>query len=176
LFKTQLRALYRASAFGKVAVMFPMIASVWEVRQAKRIADEVCRGLTENGVPFASDVEIGIMIETPAAAVISDLLAKEVNFFSIGTNDLTQYTIAADRQNQNIGQFCDARHEAVLRLIQQTTTNAHEAGIWVSVCGELGADLSMVRTFLRMGVDELSVSPPAILPLRKKIIQTDSRS
>jgi phosphotransferase system enzyme I (PtsI) len=175
LFKTQLRALYRASAFGKVAIMFPMVASAWEVRQAKRIADEVCRDLADDGIPFASDTEIGIMIETPAAAVISDLLAKEVNFFSIGTNDLTQYTLATDRQNQSIGQFCDARHEAVLRLIRQTAANAHEAGIWVGICGELAADFSMSLSFIRMGIDELSVPPLTILPLREKIIQTDSR-
>jgi phosphotransferase system enzyme I (PtsI) len=175
LFKTQLRALYRASAFGNVAIMFPMIASVWEIRQAKQIVDEVCRELADSGVPFASDVELGVMIETPAAAIISDLLAEEVNFFSIGTNDLIQYTLAADRQNQSIGKFCDTHHEAVLRLIRRTVENAHAANIWVGICGELGADLSLTEYFIEMGIDELSVSPTAVLSLRDKIMQTDSR-
>jgi phosphotransferase system enzyme I (PtsI) len=175
LFKTQLRALYRASAFGNAAIMFPMIASVWEIRQAKQIADEVCRELADSGVPFAEDVELGIMIETPAAAVISDLLAEEVNFFSIGTNDLIQYTLAADRQNQSIGEFRDTHHEAVLRLIRRTVENAHAANIWAGICGELGADLSLTEYFIGMGIDELSVSPAAVLPLRDKIMQTDSR-
>jgi phosphotransferase system enzyme I (PtsI) len=175
LFKTQLRALYRASAFGNVAIMFPMITSVWEIRQAKEIADEVCRELAARDIPFAEDVELGIMIETPAAAVISDLLAGEVNFFSIGTNDLIQYTLAVDRQNQNIGKFRDTHHEAVLRLIRRTVENAHAAHIWVGICGELGADLSLTEYFIGMGIDELSVSPTAVLPLRAKIMQTDSR-
>jgi len=172
LFKTQLRAIYRASAFGKVAIMFPMIASVWEIQKAKQIASEVCQELANDGIPFDKNVEIGIMIETPAAAVISDLLAKEVNFFSIGTNDLTQYTLAVDRQNASIDQFCDTHHEGVLRLIGQTAHNAHIEGIWVGICGELAADLSLTERFIQMGIDELSVSPPSILPLREKIINT----
>jgi phosphotransferase system enzyme I (PtsI) len=170
IFKTQLRAIYRASAFGGVSVMFPMIASVWEIRRAKEIVEEVKQELSEAGVPFARDVEIGIMIETPAAAVISDLLAREVDFFSIGTNDLTQYVLACDRQSLTLDRFSDPRHEAILRLIEQTVNNAHKEGIWAGICGELAADLSLTERFLRLGVDELSVSPSAILPLREKII------
>lgn len=169
IFKTQLRALYRASAFGKVAIMFPMIASVWEVQKIKEIAREVRVGLQQEGIPFADDVELGIMIETPAAAIISDLLAPEVDFFSIGTNDLTQYTLAVDRQNQELEIFADPHHEAVMRLIRLVTENGHKAGVWTGICGELAADLTLTETFLRMGVDELSVSAPAILPLRAKI-------
>jgi phosphotransferase system enzyme I (PtsI) len=172
ILRTQLRALYRASAFGKAAIMFPMIASLWEIQKAKEIANEVLRELAEKGVLFAESIEIGIMVETPAAAIISDLLAKEVDFFSIGTNDLIQYTLATDRQNQNIEQFSDPHHEAVLRLIQMTAQSAREAGIWVGICGELAADLTLTEQFLQMGIDELSVSPPSVLPLREKITQS----
>lgn len=173
LFKTQLRALYRASAYGKVAIMFPMIASVWEVKKIKEILEEVKQDLREEGVKFDENVEIGIMIETPAAAVISDQLAPELDFFSIGTNDLTQYTLAVDRQNLDIEQFCDTHHEAVLRLIEMTVQNGHKHNTWVGICGELGADTSLTERFLRMGVDELSVSPTAVLELRKVISEID---
>lgn len=169
VFKTQLRALYRASAFGKIAIMFPMITSVKEIREIKRICSEVRADLNAESIPFDADVELGIMIETPAAAILSDKLAKEVDFFSIGTNDLTQYTLAADRQNQSITDFNDPHHEAILRLIEYTVKSAHNAGIWAGICGELGADPSMTETFLNMGVDEMSVAPPSILPLRAKI-------
>lgn len=169
IFKTQLRAIYRASAFGKIAIMFPMITSVKEVRACKRIASEVREELLAENIPFAADVELGIMIETPAAAMISDKLAKEVDFFSVGTNDLTQYALAMDRQNQSISEFCDIHHEAILRFIACSAKNAHEAGIWIGICGELGADVSLTETFLKMGIDEISVTPPAILPLRAKI-------
>lgn len=171
IFKTQLRALYRASAYGKIAIMFPMISSLEEVYQIKEIVKVVRDELTSDGLPFSSDVELGIMIETPAAAIISDLLAKEVDFFSIGTNDLTQYTLAVDRQNQSLGSFCNLHHEALLRLIGFVTDNAHKAGIWVGICGELGADPELTATFLAMGVDELSVCPPEVLPLRDRIRQ-----
>lgn len=173
VFKTQLRALYRASAFGKVAIMFPMITSVAEVRKIKEIVAEVKAELTADKIPFSDNVELGVMIETPAAAMISDRLAQEVDFFSIGTNDLTQYTLAVDRQNQELDQFCDIHHEAILRFIKMVADNAHKAGIWMGICGELGADLSLTETFLAMGVDELSVAPPQVLPLRKKIRETD---
>lgn len=169
IFKTQLKALYRASAFGKLAIMFPMITSVSEVQQIKIMIQEVCDELTDCGIPFADDIELGIMIETPAAAVISDLLAAEVDFFSIGTNDLTQYTLAVDRQNQKVEQFCDTHHEAVLRLIKLVIDYSHQAGIWTGICGELAGDLSLTETFIKMGVDELSVSPPLVLTLRDKI-------
>ena len=173
LFKTQLRAICRASAFGKIAVMFPMIISVAEVRKARAILDEVRAELDEKGMKYDPDMEIGIMVETPAAAVMSDELAKEVDFFSIGSNDLTQYTLAIDRQQTKLDDFFDPHHPAVLRLIQQTVENGHKAGIWVGICGELGADLTLTETFLRMGVDELSVSPPAVLPLREKVRSLD---
>lgn len=173
VFKTQLRALYRASAFGKVAIMFPMITSVAEVRKIKEIVAEVKAELTADKIPFSDNVELGVMIETPAAAMISDRLAQEVDFFSIGTNDLTQYTLAVDRQNQELDQFCDIHHEAILRFIKMVADNAHKAGIWMGICGELGADLSLTETFLAIGVDELSVAPPQVLPLRKKIRETD---
>ena len=175
IFKTQLRALYRASAFGRVAIMFPMITAVDEVCQIKEIAGQVRRELTHEGIAFSSDIELGIMIETPAAALISDLLAREVDFFSIGTNDLTQYTLAVDRQNQQLDPFYDPHHPAVLRMIQQVAKNAHDNGIWVGICGELGADLSLIETFLSYGIDELSVSPGLILPLRDKIRGIDTR-
>lgn len=173
LFRTQLRALCRASAFGTIAVMFPMIISTDEVRRAKAILQDVQRELDEQGVKYDSHMEVGIMIETPAAAVMSDELAKEVDFFSIGSNDLTQYTLAIDRQQTQLDAFFDAHHPAVLRLIGQTIANGHKEGIWVGICGELGADLALTETFLRMGVDELSVSPPAVLPLREKIRSLD---
>lgn len=169
IFRTQLRALYRASAYGQVAIMFPMIASVWEIQEVKKIAAQVRAELTTAGVPFDEHVELGIMIETPAAAVLSNQLAREVDFFSIGTNDLVQYTTAADRQNHDLGRFYDPHHPAVMELIRQTVENAHRNGIWAGICGELGADLSLTETFLAFGVDELSVAPAAVLPLREKI-------
>ena len=169
LFKTQLRALCRASVYGKLSVMFPMIISVKEVRKAKAMLREAREELLSKGVPVADAIETGIMIETPAAALISGELAREVDFFSIGTNDLTQYTLAIDRRQTNLDAFFDAHHPAVLRLIEMTVRNAHEAGIWVGICGELGADLSLTETFLRMGVDELSVAAASVLPLRAKV-------
>lgn len=175
IFKTQLRALFRASVFGKLAVMYPMITSVSEVRRIRQLADEVKAELDAQGIAYG-EVEQGIMIETPAAVMISDLLAKEVDFFSIGTNDLTQYTLAVDRQNTKLDEFFDPHHPAVLRMIRMVAKNAHEAGIWVGICGELGADSELTREFLAMGIDELSVSPGRILPLRKLIRETDVTS
>ena len=172
IFKTQLRALFRASAFGKIAIMYPMITSVSEVRKIKEIVEEVKTELTSQGVEFGNP-EQGIMIETPAAAIISDDLAKEVDFFSIGTNDLSQYTMAIDRQNPQLDLFFDPHHPAVLRMISMVVENAHKAGIWAGICGELGADQSLTKEFLAMGVDELSVSPGSILPLRKIILETN---
>ena len=172
IFKTQLRALFRASAFGKIAIMYPMITSVQEVRKIKEIVEEVKAELTSQGVEFGNP-EQGIMIETPAAAIISDDLAKEVDFFSIGTNDLSQYTMAIDRQNPQLDLFFDPHHPAVLRMISLVMENAHKAGIWAGICGELGADQSLTKEFLVMGVDELSVSPGSILPLRKIILETN---
>ena len=172
IFKTQLRALFRASVYGNINIMYPMIISVDEVRQIKAIVEEVKAELAEQGVEFGNP-EQGIMIETPAAATISDLLAEEVDFFSIGTNDLTQYTLAIDRQNSKLDKFFDSHHPAVLRMIQMTVENAHKAGIWCGICGELGADQALTKDFLAMGVDELSVSPGSILPLRKIILETD---
>lgn len=172
IFKTQLRALFRASAFGKIAIMYPMITSVQEVRKIKKIVEEVKAELTSQGVEFGNP-EQGIMIETPAAAIISDDLAKEVDFFSIGTNDLSQYTMAIDRQNPQLDLFFDPHHPAVLRMISLVVENAHKAGIWAGICGELGADQSLTKEFLAMGVDELSVSPGSILPLRKIILETN---
>lgn len=169
VFRTQLRALYRASAFGKVSIMFPMIASLWEIFEVKRIAAAVRDELEKEEIPFRADTELGIMIETPAAALISAPLAAEVDFFSIGTNDLTQYTLAVDRQNQGLERFYDPHHPALLELIRLTAENAHQQGIWVGICGELAADLSMTETFLSYGIDELSVAPGAVLPLREKI-------
>lgn len=166
VFKTQLRALFRASAYGKVAIMYPMIANLWEVQKIKEIVNEVKRELAENGIAFG-EPEQGIMIETPAAVMMSEELAREVDFFSIGTNDLTQYTLAIDRQNSSLDLFYDAHHPAVLRMIAMVVENAHKAGIWAGICGELGADGSLTKEFLAMGVDELSVSPGSILPLRK---------
>jgi phosphotransferase system enzyme I (PtsI) len=173
VFKTQLRALYRASVFGKLAIMFPMIASEWEVVKILEIIEEVKQELEEDGIAYSKNIELGCMIETPAAAMISDILAKYLDFFSIGTNDLTQYTLAADRQNPNIGEFCDTHHKAILRLINLVVQNAHKNNAWVGICGELGADMEMTEAFLSMGVDELSMTPNAILPIRKKVIDTD---
>ena len=169
LFKTQLRALCRASVYGRLAIMFPMIISVEEVRKAKALLAEVMARLKKEGIPCAEQIETGIMIETPAAALVSDALAEEVDFFSLGTNDLTQYTLAIDRQQTKLDDFFDPHHPAVLRLIEMTAKNAHKAGIWVGICGELGADLSLTEAFLRMGIDELSVSATSVLPLRDKV-------
>ncbi len=172
IFKTQLRALFRASNYGNISIMYPMITSLQEIHDIKAIVNEVKQELRDAGVPFG-EVEEGIMIETPAAAVMSDVLAKEVDFFSIGTNDLTQYTLAIDRQNPRLDRFFDAHSEAVLRLIELVVKNAHNAGIWAGICGELGADMELTERFLAMGMDELSVSPGCILPLRKKIREAD---
>jgi len=169
LFKTQLRAIFRASAYGQIAIMFPMIISVSEVRRIKEIMDEVKTGLRADGIAFSDQIEIGIMIETPAAVMISRELAKEVDFFSVGTNDLTQYTLAIDRQNRNLDSFYDSHHPAVLSMIQMAAENAHAEGKWIGICGELAADLSLTERFLQMNIDELSVAPGMILPLRKKI-------
>lgn len=169
VFKTQLRALYRASAFGNISIMFPMIISVQEVLDIKKIVEEVKAELRAENIPFSEDVELGIMIETPAAVMMSDELAKEVDFFSIGTNDLTQYTLAIDRQNQNLERFYDSHHPAVLRSIQKTIENGHKNGIWVGICGELGSDTTLTKEFIDMGIDELSVSPSAVLKVRKRI-------
>lgn len=170
VFRTQLRALYRASVHGNLAIMFPMITSLEEVRQVKEICKQVRQELQEAGVPFRAETPLGIMIETPAAALISDRLAPEVDFFSIGTNDLTQYTLAVDRQNGSIGAFCNPHHEAVLRLIRYTAEQAHQAGIWVGICGELAADPSLTQTFVEMGIDELSMSPGKILETKARIL------
>ena len=166
VFRTQLRALYRASAYGKIAIMFPMIASVWEVKECRRACQKVMDELTAEGVPFNKDTELGIMIETPAAVFMAPELAKLVDFFSVGTNDLTQYTLACDRQCNDLGKFFDPHHPAVLRALKMAADAAHEAGIWIGICGELGADLSMLETFLAIGIDELSVTPTAVLSLR----------
>lgn len=173
IFKTQLRAILRASAFGKAAIMFPLITSVWEVWKAREILDEVKMELDKKGIAYDHHMEVGIMIETPAAALISDKLAKEVDFFSIGTNDLSQYTLVVDRTSRVLSDFFNPHHPAVLKLIQMTVENAHKAGIWVGMCGELGSDLSITETFLRMGVDEFSVAPYSVLPLRKQIRSID---
>jgi len=169
IFKTQLRAIFRASAFGKVAIMYPMITSVEELDKIHTIVAEVKKELTADKIPFKDDVEEGVMIETPAAALISDDLAHKVDFFSIGTNDLTQYTLAMDRQNSRLDVFYNPHHKAILRLIRMTIENGHKGGAWVGICGELGADTTLTETFLRMGVDELSVSPSMILPVRAAI-------
>ena len=175
IFKTQLRALFRASAYGNLAVMYPMITSLWEVKRIKEIVEEVKAELTEEQLEFGNPQQ-GIMIETPAAVMMSGELAKEVDFFSIGTNDLTQYTLAIDRQNPKLDKFYDAHHPAVLSMIRMTVENAHKAGIWAGICGELGADTSLTKEFLAMGVDELSVSPGSILPIRKIILETDTEN
>ena len=169
VFRTQLRALYRASAFGKVAIMFPMITSVWEIRECRRACNAVMKELEKEGIPFNKDTEIGIMIETPASVFVADALAKEVDFFSVGTNDLTQYTLACDRQATDLGKFFDPHHPAVLRALKIAADAAHAAGIWIGICGELGADISLLPTFLAIGIDELSVSPSSVLPLRAEI-------
>ena len=170
IFKTQLRALYRASAYGKLAVMFPMVSSLWEVQEAKRLCTAVMAELKKERIPFDSELELGVMIETPAAVMIAPELAKEVSFFSIGTNDLTQYTIAVDRQSiQGLERFYDPKHPSVLRMIKMTADAAHEAGIWAGICGELAADCSLTDTFIKMGIDELSVSPRFVLPVRNAV-------
>lgn len=173
IFKTQLRALYRASAFGNLGIMFPMITSVSELEKIKAICEEVKAELKADGVAFSDDVELGIMIETPAAAVISDRLAPMVDFFSVGTNDLTQYTLACDRQNSKLEEFVDTHHEAILRLIEMSAKNAHEHGAWIGICGELGADTTLTEAFLRMGIDELSVSPTFVLKVRDAVRNID---
>lgn len=173
IFKTQLRALYRASVYGKLGIMFPMITSVWEVEEILEIIEKVKAELRSEGVTYSEAVEIGIMIETPAAAVISDKLAPLVDFFSVGTNDLTQYTIAVDRQNPKIERFCDTHHEAILRLIELSAKNAHEHGAWIGICGELASDIELTEEFLKMGIDELSVSPPFVLKVRDAVRKID---
>lgn len=172
VFKTQLRAIYRASYFGTISIMFPMIISVDEVKKIKKIVEEVKAGLEADGILY-KDCELGVMIETPAAVMISDRLAKEVDFFSIGTNDLTQYTLAIDRQNPKLDNIYDSHHEAILRMLQMVVDNGHKEGCWVGICGELGADITLTETFLRMGFDELSVSPSMVLRVRDKIRTTD---
>ncbi len=172
IFKTQLRALLRASAYGNIAIMYPMITSLWEIHKIREIVEQVKEELTEQGIGYGSPLQ-GVMIETPAAVMISGELAKEVDFFSIGTNDLTQYTLAIDRQNPKLDDFYDSHHPAVLEMIRMVVENAHKAGIWAGICGELGADLELTRDFLAMGIDELSVSPGSILPIRKIILETD---
>lgn len=172
VFKTQLRALYRASAYGNLLIMYPMISNVWEVDEIKKIENEVKEELRSENIPF-SDVKTGIMIETPAAVMMSLELAKKVDFFSIGTNDLTQYTLAIDRQNPKLDKFYDAHHPAIIKMIKMVVENAHKEGIWVGICGELGGDVTLTKEFLKMGVDELSVSPGNVLPIRKIILETD---
>ncbi len=173
VFKTQLRALYRASAYGNISIMFPMITSEKEVDETLSLCKDVREELKKEEIPFNETTELGIMIETPAAAIISDDLSKKVSFFSIGTNDLIQYTLACDRQNLSVEKFCDTHHKAVLKLIKMTIENAHKNGIWVGICGELAADISLTEDFLKMGIDELSVSPSYVLKLREKIRNTD---
>jgi phosphotransferase system enzyme I (PtsI) len=173
IFKTQLRALYRASVFGKLGIMFPMITSTTEIEEILAICEEVKAELRNEGISYADNIEIGIMIETPAAAVISDRLAPLVDFFSVGTNDLTQYTLACDRQNPKLERFCDTHHEAILRLIEMSAENAHKHGAWIGICGELAADTTLTERFLRMGIDELSVSPTFVLKLRDTVRNLD---
>ena len=172
VFRTQLRALYRASVYGKIAIMFPMITSVWEVKECKRACMSVMKELEAEGIPYDKDTELGIMIETPSSVFVAEELAKLVDFFSVGTNDLTQYTLACDRQANDLGKFFDPHHPALLRAIKMAADAAHKAGIWIGICGELGADVSMLPTFLAMGIDELSVSPSAVLPVRAAIRQS----
>ena len=174
IFRTQLRALLRASAYGNIGIMYPMIISVDEVKEIKKIVESIKAELTEKGIEYG-EVEQGIMIETPAAVMISDLLAEEVDFFSNGTNDLTQYTLAIDRQNSKLDNIYDSHHPAVLRMIQKTIENGHKAGCWVGICGELGADMTLTETFLKMGIDELSVSPTFVLPIRKLIREMSTK-
>jgi len=166
---TQLRAIYRASVYGNVSIMFPMVSSMWELQEAKDIAARARSQLKAEGIPYSEKVPVGIMIETPAAAMISDVLAKEADFFSIGTNDLTQYTLAVDRHNNALSRFTDPHHLAVLRLIELTAKNANQAGIPIGICGDLAADMELTKNFIQMGINELSVPPPMILPLRKLI-------
>ncbi len=172
VFRTQLRALYRASVYGKIAIMFPMITSVWEVKECKRACMSVMKELEAEGIPYDKDTELGIMIETPSSVFVAEELAKLVDFFSVGTNNLTQYTLACDRQANDLGKFYDPHHPALLRAIKMAADAAHKAGIWIGICGELGADISMLPTFLAMGIDELSVSPSAVLPVRAAIRQS----
>lgn len=172
VFRTQLRALYRASVYGKIAIMFPMITSVWEVKECKRACVSVMKELEAEGIPYNKDTELGIMVETPSSVFVAEELAKLVDFFSVGTNDLTQYTLACDRQSNDLGKFYDPHHPALLRAIKMAADAAHKAGIWIGICGELGADISMLPTFLAMGIDELSVSPSAVLPVRAAIRQS----
>lgn len=172
VFRTQLRALYRASVYGKIAIMFPMITSVWKVKECKRACMSVMKELEAEGIPYDKDTELGIMIETPSSVFVAEELAKLVDFFSVGTNDLTQYTLACDRQANDLGKFYDPHHPALLRAIKMAADAAHKAGIWIGICGELGADISMLPTFLAMGIDELSVSPSAVLPVRAAIRQS----
>lgn len=172
VFRTQLRALYWASVYGKIAIMFPMITSVWEVKECKRACVSVMKELEAEGIPYDKDTELGIMIETPSSVFVAEELAKLVDFFSVGTNDLTQYTLACDRQANDLGKFYDPHHPALLRAIKMAADAAHKAGIWIGICGELGADISMLPTFLAMGIDELSVSPSAVLPVRAAIGQS----
>ena len=172
VFRTQLRALYRASVYGKIAIMFPMITSVWEVKECKRACKSVMKELEAEGIPYDPDTELGIMIETPSSVFVAEELAKLVDFFSVGTNDLTQYTLACDRQANDLGKFYDPHHPALLRAIKMAADAAHKAGIWIGICGELGADISMLPTFLAMGIDELSVSPAAVLPVRAALRQS----
>ena len=173
IFRTQLRALFRASVYGNLGIMFPMITSVGEVERIMKICEEVKAELKNEGIEYSDKTEIGIMIETPAAAIISDRLAPLVDFFSVGTNDLTQYTLACDRQNPDAEEFVDTHHEAVLRLIEMSAENAHKNGAWIGICGELAADTSLTETFLRMGIDELSVSPTFVLKVRDAVRKTD---
>ena len=163
VFRTQLRALYRAAVYGKIAIMFPMITSVWEVKECKRACQSMMKELEAEGIPYDPETEIGIMIETPASIFVAEELAKLVDFFSVGTNDLTQYTLACDRQANDLGKFYDPHHPALLRAIKMAADAGHKAGIWIGICGELASDISMLPTFLAMGVDELSVSPAAVL-------------
>ena len=172
VFRTQLRALYRASVYGKIAIMFPMITSVWEVKECKRACVSVMKELEAEGIPYDKDTELGIMVETPSSVFVAEELAKLVDFFSVGTNDLTQYTLACDRQASDLGKFYDPHHPALLRAIKMAADAAHKAGIWIGICGELGADISMLPTFLAMGIDELSVSPSSVLPVRAAIRQS----
>ncbi len=169
IFRTQLRALYRASAYGKVAIMFPMITSVWEIKECKRACASVMQELTDEGIPFNPDTEIGIMIETPASIFMAEDLAKEVDFFSVGTNDLTQYILACDRQCNDLGKFFDPEHPAIMRALKMAADAAHKEGIWIGICGELGANVDLLPTFLAIGIDELSVSPASVLPVRAEL-------
>lgn len=169
IFKTQLRALYRAAAYGNIAIMFPMIISVKEIHRIKEIITEVKEELRREGKKFREDVELGVMIETPASVMISRDLAKEVDFFSVGTNDLTQYTLAIDRQNEKLDSFYDSHHPAVLAMIKMAADNAHAEGKWIGICGELGADTTLTQTFVDMGIDELSVSPGMVLRVRRQV-------